>query len=55
MQDINQQLEKIDLIRERTKASYREAKEALEAADGDVLEAVVRLEEEDLNHKKSFR
>ncbi|ADL12221.1 DUF4342 domain-containing protein [Acetohalobium arabaticum] len=55
MQDINQQLEKIDLIRERTKASYREAKEALEAADGDVLEAVVRLEEEDLNHKKEFQ
>lgn len=55
MQDINQQLEKIDLIRERTKASYREAKEALEEADGDVLKAVIRLEEEDVNHKKEFQ
>ncbi|MBM7623185.1 DUF4342 domain-containing protein [Sporohalobacter salinus] len=55
MQDINQKLEKIDLIRERTKASYREAKEALEKANGDVLEAVVKLEEEHLKHKKEFQ
>ncbi len=37
-------LEKIDLIRERLDVSIREAKEALEATGGDVVEALVRLE-----------
>jgi len=39
-------LEKIDLIRERTGLGYAEAKEALEEAAGDVIDALVMLEEE---------
>ncbi|RKD34723.1 DUF4342 domain-containing protein [Thermohalobacter berrensis] len=41
--DIN--LEKIDTIRERTGVSYKEAKEALEKSNGDVVEALIYLEE----------
>lgn len=37
-------LEKIDTIRERTGATYREAKDALERAGGNVLEALIDLE-----------
>lgn len=37
-------LEKIDIIRERTGAGYREAKEALEAAGGNVVEALIAME-----------
>jgi hypothetical protein len=39
-------LERIDLIRARVNVSYREAKAALDAADGDVLQALIRLEDE---------
>ncbi len=38
-------LQKIDSIRERTGASYKEAKEVLEQADGDILEAIIIMEE----------
>lgn len=38
-------LQSIDKIRERTGASYKEAKEALEQANGDVLEAIISIEE----------
>lgn len=38
-------LEKIDIIRERTGVSYREAKEALERSRGNVLEALIELDE----------
>ncbi len=38
-------LEKIDLVRERTQVGYKEAKEALEQTDGDVLEAIIQLEQ----------
>lgn len=38
-------LEKVDLVRERTGVSYKEAQEALEENRGDVLEAIVYLEE----------
>ncbi|HHY40883.1 MAG TPA: DUF4342 domain-containing protein [Syntrophaceticus sp.] len=41
-----QLLQKIDLIRERMGVSYREAKEALDRASGDVVGALVLLEEE---------
>ncbi|SCG83603.1 ubiquitin-associated domain-containing protein [Proteiniborus sp. DW1] len=41
--DIN--LESIDIIRERTGVSYKEAKEVLEKHNGDVLEALIELEE----------
>lgn len=38
-------LEKMDLVKERTGVSYKEAKEALEAANGDVVDAIIALEE----------
>ncbi len=37
-------LEQVDEVRERTGVSYKEAREALEAVDGDVLEAVIYIE-----------
>ncbi|MBP1744773.1 MAG: ubiquitin-associated- protein [Firmicutes bacterium] len=39
-------LEKIDIIRERTGASYSEAKEALEACEGNVVDALIYIEEQ---------
>lgn len=41
-----QLLKKIDLIRERMGVSYREARDALDRASGDVVAALVLLEEE---------
>ena len=41
--DIN--LEKIELVKDRTGATYAEAKEALEQADGSVVDAIINLEE----------
>lgn len=38
-------LEKIDIIRDRTGVTYREAKEALEKSNGNVLEALIELDE----------
>ena len=38
-------LKKIDEIRNRTGVTYREAREALEKADGDLVEALITLEE----------
>lgn len=37
-------LEKIDIVRERTGVSYREAKEMLEKHHGDVIEALIDFE-----------
>lgn len=37
-------LEKVDKVRERTNTTYAEAKYALEQCDGDVLEAIIYLE-----------
>jgi len=37
-------LEKIDIVRERTGASYKEAKEALEKSGGEVVDAIIYLE-----------
>ncbi len=42
---MNNELEKIDLLRERTGVSYREAKKALDEAGGDVVQALINLEE----------
>ena len=36
-------LEKVDQVRERTGVTYAEAKNALEVANGDVLEAIIYL------------
>ena len=43
-------LDKIDMIVERTGVSYKEAKEALEKNNSDVLEAIIYIE----NKNKSF-
>ncbi|MEI6285090.1 MAG: DUF4342 domain-containing protein [Bacillota bacterium] len=44
MSDIS--LEKLDLIRERTGLSYKEAKDLLEKHNGDILEVLISWEEE---------
>ena len=38
-------LEKIELVKDRTGVSYKEAKEALLAADGSVVDAIINIEE----------
>lgn len=38
-------LEKIELVKDRTGVSYKEAKEALEASDGSVVDAIINIEE----------
>lgn len=38
-------LEKIDLVRDRTGVSYKEAKEALEATQGNVVDAIIHIEQ----------
>ncbi|MHC1722560.1 MAG: DUF4342 domain-containing protein [Aminipila sp.] len=38
-------LEKIELVKDRTGVSYKEAKEALETADGSVVDAIINIEE----------
>lgn len=45
MSDIS--LEKIDIVRERTGVTYIEAKEALEACQGNVVDALIYIEEKD--------
>ena len=39
-------LERIEKLRDRANVSYAEAKEALEAANGDLLEALIHLEKQ---------
>jgi len=43
------ELAKIDLLRERTGVSYKEAKEALDQVDGDVVLALINLEDDRVN------
>ncbi len=38
-------LEKIELVKDRTGVSYKEAKEALEEAEGSVVDAIIAIEE----------
>ena len=48
-------LEKIELVKDRTGVSYAEAKEALEDADGSVVDAIISIEETiDRRESKSF-
>jgi len=48
-------LEKIDIVRDRTGVSYRQAKEALERSNGNVLEALIELDEvKDTNWTEEF-
>lgn len=44
-------LEKIDAIRERTGVSYEQAKKTLDAAGGDVVEALIMLERKESEKK----
>ncbi len=43
---MNISLESIDAVRERSGASYEEAREALEASDGSVVDALIYLEQQ---------
>jgi hypothetical protein len=47
-------LEKIDVIRERMNVNYEEAKKALESRNWDVVEALVLLEQEERDRKEEF-
>lgn len=42
-------LDHVDKIIERTKVSYKEAKDMLEACNGDVVEAIIRIEQDQQN------
>jgi len=46
---VSNELENIDLLRARTGVTYREAKKALDEAGGDVVQALINLEERDQN------
>jgi len=50
---MNNELEKIDIIRERTGATYQQANLALESAAGDVVQALINLEEGTENNRES--
>lgn len=47
-------LEKIDQVKERTGVSYKEAKEALELAGGDALEAIIQIEQKNVKTAPQF-
>ena len=47
-------LEKIDIVRERMEVSYEQAKMALESTNWDVVEAIVRIEQDTKNRKEEF-
>lgn len=47
-------LEKVDIIRERTGVSYAEAKEALEECDGNVVDALIYIENKKSNIKNDL-
>lgn len=49
---MNVTLEKVDQIKERTNASYKDIKEALENSNGHILEAIIYLEEKGSCMKK---
>ncbi|MCG8483918.1 MAG: DUF4342 domain-containing protein [Clostridia bacterium] len=47
-------LEKIELVKDRTGVSYKEAKEALEHAKGNVVDAIIYIEE-NIDGKNKFK
>ncbi len=47
-------LEKIELVKDRTGVSYKEAKEALENTDGNVVDAIIYIEET-IDTKSKFK
>lgn len=46
-------LEKIDILRSRANVSYKEAKEALELHHGNVIEALIDLEDQNQNQNQN--
>lgn len=52
---MNSELEKIDILRSRLDISYKEAKEALDAAGGDVVQALINLEGKERNSGEYFQ
>ena len=46
-------IEKLDLIRERFNVSYKKAKEVLTETNGDVVEALIKLEESGTESQKN--
>jgi DNA-binding transcriptional MerR regulator len=49
------ELEKIDLIRERLGLSYKDAKDALDAHDGDVIKAIINIEEKNKHFENEWK
>ncbi len=47
-------LDKVDLVRERMNVNYEEAKIALESVNWDVVEAIVKLEKDQQNRKEEI-
>ncbi|TCL62187.1 uncharacterized protein DUF4342 [Hydrogenispora ethanolica] len=47
-------LEKVDLVRERMDVSYEEAKRALEATNWDVVEAIIKIEQDSRSAKEEI-
>lgn len=47
-------LEQVDKVRERCNVSYAEAKEALEKANGDILEAIIYIEQNQNKEEQTF-
>ena len=45
MENMEVSLEKIELVKDRTGVSYREAKDALEASGGSVVDAIIAIED----------
>lgn len=52
MSEVN--LEKIDMVIERTRAGYKEAKEALEICNGNVVDAIIYIEEKKKTKKEEL-
>ncbi|MTI81464.1 MAG: DUF4342 domain-containing protein [Firmicutes bacterium] len=48
-------LEKIDLIRARLGVGYKEAKDALDETDGDVVQALIKLEQGNLHIRERLQ
>ena len=48
-------LEKIDLVKDRTGLGYKEAKEILEACDGNVIDAIIAAEEKGESANKEMK
>mgnify|MGYP005840436161 CR=1 FL=1 len=52
---IEMDFEKIDIVRERTGVNYKVAAQALEETNGDVLEAIMLLEDRENNKQGQFQ